>query len=421
NASKRTSELAVRGALGARRSRLIGQILAENLILTVSGAISGLLILVYLVHELERWLASGTVDLSQIPFWMHLKVDARLLISLIVLISMTNVLAGLWPALQATKADITDFLKSGTGGTFGPGTGKFQWILAAVQIALAVIVLTQSFVLLSFSRRLQQSHLPFDPSAVLTARIVRPSNAATTAFYEKLQVNLSALPGMQNVALSSSDPGLGHGWQPIEVEGKMYPRPEDHPLVGMETVSAGLFPMLNIHLSEGRNFNTEDVAGAMPVAVVNSTFARMLLPSGNPVGRRFRQGTNAWVTVIGCMPDLQYDPAAANPEPVFYVPSSQQPLGSMVLLVRGTGRATDWTKALRREVARLDPDLAIERPTTMQSLINHQIFGYYLSSLLLAMSGLGFRLGSGRSGESALLPKRRAQPVQRFSWRRLPA
>jgi len=192
---------------------------------------------------------------------------------------------------------------------------------------------------------------------------------------------------VQNVAVSSSDPGLGHGWQQIKVEGKIYPRQEDHPFVGTESVSSGLFRMLNVPLVEGRSFNGADVAGAMPVAIVNSTFAKMLLPSGNPLGHRFRQGTNAWLTVIGCVPDLQYDPAAANPEPVFYVPISQQPLGSMVVLLRGNGRATDWTKALRAEVARLDPDLAIERPSTMQSLINHQIFGYYLSSLLLAICG----------------------------------
>jgi putative ABC transport system permease protein len=387
NASKRTAELAVRGALGARRSRLVCQILAENLILTVTGAISGLLILVSLKHVLQGLIATGAVDLSDVPFWVHIEVDARLLISLIVLVSLTNVLAGLWPALQATRTDIVEFLKSGSGGTFGARTGKLQRLLAAIQIALAVIVLTQSFVLLSFSRRLRQSHLPFDPSAVLTARIALPSNAATNSFSEQLVRNLGALPGMQNVALSSSDPGLGHGWGQIEVEGKSYPRPEDHPYVGTESVSDGLFRLLNVPLIAGRGFNGADVAGAMPVAIVNSTFARMILPSGNPLGRRFRQGTNPWLTVIGCVPDLQYDPAAGNPEPVFYVPVTQQPLGSMVVLVRGNGRAIDWTTALRAEIARLNPDLAIERPVTMQSLINHQIFGYYLASLLLAICG----------------------------------
>lgn len=387
NASKRTTELAVRGALGARRARLVCQILAENLILTVSGAMTGLLVLVCLSHALEGWLAAGADDLSQIPFWIHLDVDRRLLISLIFLISLTNVLAGLWPALQATKTDIIDFLKSGTGGTFGAHTGRFQWVLAAVQIALSVIVLTQSLVLLTFSHRLRRSHLPFDPSAVLAARIVLPPGAKTNSFYEQLERNLAGLPGMQNVALSSSDPGLGHGWQEIEVEGKIYLRQEDHPFVGTETVSDGLFRMLNVPLVEGRNFNGGDVAGEMPVAIVNSTFAKRLLPTGNPVGHRFRQGTNVWLTVVGCVPDLQFDPAAASSEPVFYLPFSQQPLGSMIVLLRGTGHATDWTKALRAEVARLQPDLAIERPATMQSLINHQIFGYYLASLLLAICG----------------------------------
>jgi len=387
NASKRATELAVRGALGARRTRLVCQMLAENLILTVSGAICGSLVLVCLTHALEGWLAAKAVDLSQIPFWMHIEMDARLLISLIALVSVTNVLAGLWPALQATKIDVIEFLKAGSGGTVGTQTGKFQRLLAIVQIAFSVVVLTQSLILLTFSHRLRQSHLPFDPATVLSARIVLPPSANTNSFYEQLERNLGALPGIQGVALSSSDPVVGHGWQQIEVEGKIYPRAEDHPFVGLETVSDGLFGMLNVTLLQGRSFNASDVAGAMPVAIVNSTFAKMLLPAGNPVGCRFRQGTNPWLTVVGCVPDLQYDPAAANPEPVCFVPNSQQPLGSMVVLLRGTGRALDWTKALGAEVARLQPDLAIERPATMESLINHQIFGYSMASLLLAICG----------------------------------
>jgi putative ABC transport system permease protein len=388
NTSRRTAELAVRSALGAKRARLIVQILVESLILSVGGAVCGLLALVCLTHWLGRWLATSAVVQAQIPFWTRLEVDGRLLISVIGLIVLTNVLAGLWPALQATRTDVNQFLKTGSGGTFSARTGRFQWLLAAVQIALSVIVLTQSFVLLTFSYRLRRSPFTFDPSTVWAARIVLPRSASASSFFEQLEGNLRGLPGVQGVALSSSDPVSQYGgWQQIAVEGKIYARLEAQPFVGVQTVSDSFFQFLHVPLVQGRTFNGGDFSGSMPVAIVNSTFAKMYLPPGKPVGRRFRQGTNAWLTVIGCVADLQYDPSAANPEPVYYRPASQQPLNSMVVLLRGSGRAVDWTKVLSSEVARLRPDLAIDRPVTMQSLINHQIFGYYLASLLLATCG----------------------------------
>ncbi len=163
--------------------------------------------------------------------------------------------------------------------------------------------------------------------------------------------------------------------------------PENRPNAGIEVISAGFFQALNLSFLQGRSFNAGDTAGSLPVAIVNSTFARMFLPPGNPLGRRFREGTNAWVTVVGCVPDLQYDPSMGYREPVYYVPAAQQPVSSMVVMLRGNGLATDWAKTISSEVARLQPDLAIYRVATAQTLINHQIIGYYLGSLLLGICG----------------------------------
>jgi putative ABC transport system permease protein len=163
----------------------------------------------------------------------------------------------------------------------------------------------------------------------------------------------------------------------------------DQPFADSEIVSAGYFQLLNLPFLQGRNFNADDVAGSVPVAIVNSTFARMILPPGNPLGRRFREGTNGWLTIIGCVPELAYEPLTDNPKPVYFVPITQRPVNSMVILLRGNGRAEDWTKTLRAEVARLQPDLAIYRVATIQTLINHQTIGYYLASLLLGICGVG--------------------------------
>jgi predicted permease len=389
NAVQRGTELAVRGALGATRARLISQMLIESLILAMGGAGGGLLTIACLTRWFGGWFASNQGDFSNVPFWMRIEIDGRLLISLVGIIFITNLLAGLWPALQATKRDVNEMLKSGSGCASGPRAGRLPWLLAVVQIAFSLVVLAQTFVLLSFSRRLTETHLPFDPATMLTARVDLPPTADAGSFYNQIERDLAGLPGLQSVALSNSDPASGHRWSQLTVEGRDTGQPEDRPFVGAEVVSAGFFQALSLPLLQGRGFNAADAVGSQPVAIVNSTFARMYLPPGNPLGHRFREGTNEWLTIVGCVPDLEYDPAAESHEPIYFLPARQAPVSSMVIMLRGNGRSTDWTKALRTEVARLQPDLAIYRVATIQTLIDHQTVGYYLASLLLGTCGAG--------------------------------
>jgi predicted permease len=389
NATKRATELAVRGAMGATRGRLISQMLIESLILAASGAVGGVLVVASLGKWFDGWFAGKEAEFSQVPFWMHIQIDGRILLALVGLTFLTNLLAGLWPALQATKRDAIELLKAQTGGTSGIRIGKFQRLLVMVQIACSVVILTQSFVLLSFSQGLKQVDLPFDPASILTARIDTPASADPRSFYDELERNLTHLPGIQAVALSTSDPVSGYRQKPIAFEGVSYPRPEDHPHAGSGVVSAGFFHILNLPFLQGRCFTAEDVAGSMPVAIVNATFAKKFLPPGHPLGHRFRDGTNAWLTIVGCVTDLDYDAVDEYQPPAFFVPLAQQPARSMVISVHGNGRAMDWVKPLQAEVARLQPDLAIHHVATTQALMDHDTIGYYLASLLLALCGGG--------------------------------
>jgi len=389
NASKRATELAVRGALGATRARLIWQMLMESLILAVSGAVGSLAIIAGLSRRLMSWLNSSDPSFTQIPYWLRIQIDGRVLLWLIALVFLTSLLAGLWPALQATRRDVNELLKAGTGGTSRMHSGKLPWILVMVQIAFSVVVLTQSFILLGFSQRMRQVRLPFEPDKVLTAHVELPTSADPRLFYDQLERNLAGVAGVQAVALSTGDPASGRGWNQFEVEGKNYPSGVTLPSAGTEVISCGYFQALNLSLLQGRGFKANDEASSLRVAIVNSTFAKMFLSPGTPLGQRFRTGTNAWMTIVGCVPDLECDPSSTFPTPVFYVPAAQQPARSMVVLLRGTGRATDWSKTIVAEVARLQPDLAIYKVATMQELINHQIIGYYLASLLLAVCGGG--------------------------------
>ena len=388
NATKRGTELAVRGALGASRTRLISQMLIESLILAACGALGGVVVVASLGKWFEGFIERDD-EFAQMPFWMHLQIDGRLLLALVGLTFLVSLLAGLWPALQATKRDANELLKAQTGGTSGIRIGRFQRLLVMVQIACSVVILTQSFVLLNFSRRLKETNLPFDPAALLTARVDAPASADVRSFFDELERNLTQLPGVEAVALSTSDPVSGYRQKPITLEGVSYPRPEDHPYAGSGVVSAGFFHAVNLPFLQGRSFTADDVAGSMPVAIVNAAFAKRFLPTGNPLGHRFREGTNAWLTIVGCVADLDYDAMDEYLPPVFFVPLTQQTARSMVISLRGRGRAMDRAKTLRAEVARLQPDLAIYHVATAQALMERDTLGYYLASVLLGICGGG--------------------------------
>lgn len=388
NAGKRATELAVRSAIGATRRRLMGQMLSESLLLAVGGALGGLGLIALLSRWFENWFASQESQFSQIPFWMTLRIDGRLLAGLTGLILLASLLAGLWPALQATRRDTNELLNARAGGTPNSRAGRLQWCLVLVQVTFSLVVLTQSFLLLGFSRRLKETNLPFDPGKVLSARFTLPASLEAGAFFQALERDLAAVPGVQAAALTSSDPASGHVWQQLSLESVDYPRPEDHPWAASDVVSPGFFGALGLSLLEGRGFSQADQSGSLPVAVVNATFAKRFLKD-NPLGRRFREGTNGWLTVVGCVPDLRYDPSAAQPEPLYYVPLPQRPQANMAILLRGASPASDWIKPLRAEVTRLAPDLALYHVAAIQTLMLHQVIGYYLASLLLGTCGAG--------------------------------
>ena len=189
---------------------------------------------------------------------MRIRIDGRLLLYLMALVFLTNLLAGLWPALQATKRDVNELLKAATGGTSRMHSGKLPWILVMVQIAFSVVVLTQSFILLGFSQRMRQVTPPLDPRPlVLTAHVELPPTGDPRFFFDQLERNLAGVAGVQAVALSTGDPASGRGWSRFEIEGKDYPVPASLPSAGTEVVSMRLFSGAQSFLSARAQFQRQ--------------------------------------------------------------------------------------------------------------------------------------------------------------------
>jgi predicted permease len=385
-ALKRSAELAMRSALGATRRRLVSQMLVENFILSAGGALGGLLVAAFG----RGWFASqlSAEDLITTSFWHRFHFDGHVFAFLAVLTFVTNLLAGLAPALQATRRNMNELIKGETAGTTSRGSSGFQRFLVMSQVAMSTTILVATAVLLSYWQG-TKVRLPFDPASTLIARVSVLATNAPGPFFEQLDSNVAQMAGLQASALTTRmapEPG----GSPIEIEGRTYERLRDHPQPNGTIISPGFFSVFNLALLQGRNFKSDDRTGSLPVAIVNASFVQKFLPPGNPVGRRFRVlPKGEWLTIVGCTQDLFFN--SHERWPGYYVPLNQQaaaPL-SMSLVIRGGGKAADWTKPLRTEVARLNADAGLFGAETVKDYLDRDVSGYVLAARFLVICGAG--------------------------------
>jgi predicted permease len=385
-ALKRSAELAVRSALGASRRRLVSQLLVENLILSGGGAVGGML-----VAALVRGLFASQLspeDLITTSFWPRFHFDSRVFMFLLALMFVTNFLAGLAPALQATRRNVTDLLNGDTAGTTSRGASGFQRFLVVSQVAMSATVLVATAVLLSYWQG-TKAPLPFDPAATWLARVSLVTTNGPGQFFEQLDNQVVQMTGPQASALTTRMVPEQRG-PSIEIEGRSDERIRDHPQPSSTIVSPGFFNVFNQVFLQGRNFGSQDRIGSLPVAIVNASFVQKFLPPGDPVGRRFRIIPNGeWVTIVGCVQDLVLN--AHERWPGFYLPLSQQasPPLSMLLVISGGGKAAEWTKSLRVVVARLHADAGLFGVETVKDYIDRDVSGYVLAARFLIICGSG--------------------------------
>jgi putative ABC transport system permease protein len=394
-ALKRSREFAVRAALGATRKRVILQLLVENLILSAAGGIGGILAAGYFMHWLMAQMPADTTNFRNYPSWWRFEIDGQVLFAVICLTFVTNLLAGLWPALQATKRDVNELLQGRALGNPMLGVAGFQKFLVTSQVAVSVVILVGALALLRQRQQLADTHLPFDPKTMLSVNVEHSGPGDPFRFFEDLNRNLARLPGVEAVALANAGFAFWHSVMPIEIEGKAYPRPEDVPRVPHRVVTSDYFNAVNLSLAQGRFFGTEDRADSLPVVIVNTTFAKELLSTDTPLGRRFRPGPDRpWLTVVGCVPDaLTY--GSNRREPVFYLPFSQHPRTAMKVLLRTSGQSPmAWTKTVAAEVARLQPDLPITSAATVKQELDGVSGGWMEAATLGACAAVSLFLAA---------------------------
>jgi predicted permease len=395
----RAKELAIRGALGATRWRLVRQMLTESLVVAVFGTAAGVLLAYWAVDMLAQAVKAAPFPP---PYWWRFTIDGRVLTFTLIITFVATVVSGLVPAFLSARANAAEIMKEGGRGNSSRLVNVITRILVIGQIALTAALLIAATLQIKSIRNQTKLDYGYDENAVYSARMALmegayPTQQARSEFFKRVIRSLRADPQFDHAALSSRFQMTFSGSGQIEVDGQNYLTDRDRPRANYESISDDYFGALGLKIREGRDFTIDDVDSKQPVAIVNASFARKYWGNQSALGhqvRIFNPGQpQSWRTIVGVVPDtLMQGPFDQQTENAgFYMPL----LGDLItqfctILVRPRGglHADTLGPVLSRAVAQLDRDLPIYFPGT-PAQFHHQILnGNRLIATLFTIFGI---------------------------------
>jgi predicted permease len=387
-ASARRMEIGIRAGLGAGRSRLVRQLLAESLLLSLLGGVSSLLLARFAIPLLAATRLPG-MDVAA----LDLRVDWRVLSFTLVLAAFTTVIFGVMPALEASKVNVVETLKGGARTGSLPKTHLRQSLVVS-QIALSFLLLVGSGLLIRTLRNLLEMDLGFDGRNLSLVSVdlglAGYSEARARQFYPQVLERVQASTGVRAACWASTAPLSGqHIADDIVLEDSASGGGEQRINADLNWVSPGFFSTLGIPVLVGRDFTSQDREGAPRVAIVTASTARRFWPGRNPLGQRFwmhSRGNQPGLEVIGLVRDGKFYNSwqKGYSTPFIFLPFSQafQPQGT--LLVRSETGMEGLGASIRREVQAVDPSLPVFDITTFQQQFRE---GFQLQRLGAATVG----------------------------------
>jgi predicted permease len=394
-AAVRRHEFSVRLALGASRWRLARQLLVESLLLSGAGALAGLGIAQWGRALLLRQLSTpgDTVFLDARLDWRVLAFSAFVAVA-------TALLFGLVPARRASRAQPIEAIREHGRGAIGERRIGLSGALVVGQVALSLVLIVIAGLFLRTFSTLMTRNLGFDRDPVLIARLdasgtgVAPAERA--ALFARVAEAGRAVPGVSHAAMSDATP-VG-GWIiDLEMEVESGPPMTQPQNISYRTVvTPGWFATYGTRLVAGRDFGDGDRSGSTPVVIVNETFARKMLPEGNPIGRRVRNAhpmgaaeSGQWLEVVGVVADANYRSVREVLASTMYQPMAQQPGTSplMRLSVRAAGGAPALlTRSVAEAIGRVNPAIAITF-TPLKAQLDANVAQERLLAILAGMFG----------------------------------
>ena len=381
----REREVAVQRALGASRGRIISSVLVEAGIFALAGGAIGFLASLWGVDLLLRLVP------DRLPRVDDVAVDGRVFLFALLTASVAGLLVGLGPALQLSRADVSERLKTSGKGVHGGMRARVRSTLVVVQVAMALMLLAGAGLLVRSLWNLQSVDMGMSPSEVLTLRLwlPQPNDPSAGPYFEHskrvaliraVQERLAASGEIRDAGVTTALPATrDSGATAFAAEG-WPPAGTDLATATVVSVTPGYFPSLGIRLARGRLIQEQDDDRAPRAALINETLARTYFGGEDPVGRRFRfvngrgqaPPSAPWLTIVGIVADVKEDGVDAAVRPQIYQSLLQSSSLSLAIVARGHGSAPS-AAVLQQAVQAVDPNLPVYAVRSGDELIAAQL------------------------------------------------
>ena len=401
----RAREFAIHAAVGATRGQIIKKLLFESFLIALLGGALGFLFAV--------WVRSGLIALSpgDVSRFQQISFDLPVLGFTFLVASLTTVLFGLWPAWQASHANVQLALKEGSSGSGDPPSAKRarDWLVIS-EIALTLTLLVAAGLVLKSFSKMQTLQLGYEPRNLFSARFELPwktysSREKVGTFTKALLDKVSAIPGIQSAGIGSNSPLMG-GWQTgFYREGTPAPSPSNMPSADLEVITGNYFATFKVPLLRGRTFNDRDTKDSPRVIIIDQAMAEQFFPGEEPIGKRLSvdagndEEGNVMSEIVGVVPRMRFHAIdEMAPLPIIYCSMAQVQRTSLGLFVRSSMGAAALSKSIRDVAASIDPNQPVFDARPMLDRVQetwgtHRLLSFLFSifaglALLLATIGL---------------------------------
>ena len=392
----RRKEIAIRTALGASRLVVLLQILAETVLLSVSGGALGLFLARFGIRLIGKVLG------DRIPPFMQITLDVPVLTFTLLLSVVAGVLAGLIPSVRFTGADVNEALKQGQSrGSSDARGGGTRRLLVICEVALSLVLLIGAGLMIRSLWELRKVQPGFDPHNVLTLRVPLPANrysspAGQINFFQDVLAHIRALPGIDSAAVIDSLPlSDGGSHQPFSIEGRPVQQMSDQPEVDVRLISPGYLRAMHIPILRGRDLTDADAAGRPGAALISDSLARRFWPMEDPNGRHITLTFFPGVVreIVGVVGDVKLDTLdETRPVATIYVPLAQLTVPAqqtwrsfgMTIAVRTNSDPMNSVSAVTKAIHEVGPDLPVVDVMSMNDVIAQSVSPQRFNMLLLA-------------------------------------
>jgi predicted permease len=391
-AISRQKEIAVRIALGARRSRIVRQLLTESLLLALIGGALGFLVSLWGIALLVGF---SPADMPRIK---EVTIDGRVFGFTVAVSLLTGVVFGLVPALQASRPNLNEMLKEGGRSAIaGSGRQRTRSLLVVTEIALSLVLLVGAGLLVRSFLRLQSVSPGFNAEHVLTMQLdLSGPNFKTgtqvRAFQSQLLERARQLPGVLSASTRSFvpiAPDAPFAYLLFSIDG-MPVEPGNRPVAFQNSVSPDYFKTMMIPVVRGREFNDRDVKESQKVAVINETLARKYFSGEDPIGKRVTTddepySAESWLTIVGIVGDTKPRSLESEPAAEMYMPFSQATQPFLALMIRTAGDPGSVASAVRSQVLEMDKNQPVYGIRTLDTILSESVAAPRFRTLLMGI------------------------------------